>query len=46
MISKPMILFLDEPTSGLDSASALKIMECLKKFANYGIYLKQKLINN
>lgn len=36
MISKPKILFLDEPTSGLDSAAALKIIECLKKFASYG----------
>jgi len=33
IIDKPVILLLDEPTSGLDSASALMVVELLKKMA-------------
>ena len=31
LVTNPKILFLDEPTTGLDAATALQVMEVLKK---------------
>ncbi|XP_078166005.1 ABC transporter G family member 6-like [Carex rostrata] len=36
IIHDPILLFLDEPTSGLDSASALMVVQVLKKIAESG----------
>lgn len=36
MMNNPPLLFLDEPTSGLDSASAMMVVNVLKKLADQG----------
>ena len=37
LITDPSLLLLDEPTSGLDSASAMRVIKCLKEEARRGL---------
>ena len=37
LITNPSLLLLDEPTSGLDSASAMRVVKCLKEEAERGM---------
>ena len=37
LITDPSLLLLDEPTSGLDSASAMRVIKCLKEEARRGM---------
>ena len=37
LITDPALFLLDEPTSGLDSASAMRVIKCLKEEARRGM---------
>ena len=36
LLTNPSMIFLDEPTTGLDSATALNVINLIKKFSKEG----------